>query len=344
MEQSELLQLYAKLTESQKNRIQLLLKDFVLLNDQNAETKPEICPVCNQKYRMIKKGKHTNGKQRYLCKGCGHKFTWDSHTVVSNLKIGKDEFYTICLDTLNGVPIKVTASNLNRSSVCVFENRHKFLVVLEEILDKSKDIVSGTVEFDETYLLESVKGTSPKNRKARHRGEPSNLRGISHEQVCIVTTTDRNCHEIFKGVGYAKPTSEIIAQTFSERIVNKSSIYTDGTRIYDKLAQDTYCKIAYLPTHECYTKVEHLNTVNSIHSMIKDRIRLYRGIATKYVNRYTALFVFMRKFLDMDDNEKTEITSRALKHFNCSVTRHSLRMSHLFLDYASIAANRPQLV
>ena len=37
-------------------------------------------------------------------------------------------------------------------------------------------------------------------RKARKRGGPSSYRGLSHEQVCIVTTTDRNGHEIFKAV------------------------------------------------------------------------------------------------------------------------------------------------
>lgn len=34
----------------------------------------------------------------------------------------------------------------------------------------------------------------------------------------------------------------------------------------------------------------HLNTVNNFHSFIKDRYDYYRGVATKYLNRYNALF------------------------------------------------------
>ena len=37
-------------------------------------------------------------------------------------------------------------------------------------------------------------------------------------------------------------------------------------------------------------KFFHLNTVNSFHSFIKKRIAFYRGVATKYLNRYNGLF------------------------------------------------------
>jgi hypothetical protein len=37
----------------------------------------------------------------------------------------------------------------------------------------------------------------------------------------------------------------------------------------------------------------NLNTANSFHSFIKDRYRDYRGVATKYLNRYNALFVLV---------------------------------------------------
>ncbi len=36
----------------------------------------------------------------------------------------------------------------------------------------------------------------------------------------------------------------------------------------------------------------NLNTVNNFHSFIKNRYVLYRGVATKYLNRYNVLFTF----------------------------------------------------
>lgn len=74
--------------------------------------------------------------------------------------------------------------------------------------------LSGTIEIDETFELESQKGCRKIQRKARKRGGPSSYRGLSHEQVCIVTTTDRNGHEIFKAVGYGKPTKNSILENF----------------------------------------------------------------------------------------------------------------------------------
>lgn len=124
-------------------------------------------------------------------------------------KIERSIFQQIVLDTLNGVLIKKTAAALNVPIPCVFKNRHKLLCTLEEWPDDENLRLSGTIEFDEEYVLESQKGPRKIKRKAHKRGGHSKYRGISHEQVCIVTTTDRNGHEIFKMVGFGKPTANL---------------------------------------------------------------------------------------------------------------------------------------
>lgn len=43
--------------------------------------------------------------------------------------------------------------------------------------------LSGIVEFDETYFLDSHKGEYNLNRKARHRGGKATQRGVSSEQI-----------------------------------------------------------------------------------------------------------------------------------------------------------------
>ena len=139
------------------------------------------------------------------------------------MKIDVDEFIEICIDTLTMVPIHKTAARLNR---------HKFLSMLEKYLESEKIQLSGTIECDVTYVLESSKGSSLKHRKARHRGEPSRFRGISHEQICIVTTTD----------------------------------------CYNSLAECKNCKVVHLKGHQSYNQVEHLNVVNHIHSVIKNKL------------------------------------------------------------------------
>jgi len=59
-------------------------------------------------------------------------FAYDSYMITSFLKIDVDEFIEICIDTLTMVPIHKTAARLNCSIKCVFQNRHKFLSMLEK--------------------------------------------------------------------------------------------------------------------------------------------------------------------------------------------------------------------
>ena len=110
---------------------------------------------------MIKKG-FARRKQRYLCMECKHKFTYDSHMITSFLKIDVDEFVEICIDILTMVPIHKTAARLNRSIKCIFLNRHKYLSMLEKYLELEKIQLSRTIKCDETYILESSKGSSLK--------------------------------------------------------------------------------------------------------------------------------------------------------------------------------------
>ena len=328
MKQSELLKAIASLTPYQRRKLDRYIIDALHLNEEDLNTKPEVCPYCHKQSHMIKKG-FASGKQRFQCKDCNHVFTYNSHTITMYSKIDRSMFLRIVQDTLAFVPIKKTAADLDLSIPCVFENRHKFLCALEELLDLENQLLSGTIEFDETFELESHKGSRNRNKKARKRGGPSKYRGISHEQICIVTTTDRNGHEIFKMIGFGKPTTNSILENFSGSLAKKSIIYTDGAFCYDQLAQKTECRLVQLKDHNSYNQVEHINTVNYIHSFIKRQLAQYRGVATKYINRYLSLFVFARRFQDMDENEKMPIISKKLKALNFTITRTSLKSTHL---------------
>ena len=106
-------------------------------------------------------------------------------------------------------------------------------------------------------------------------------------------------------------------------------LYVDGTHIYDDLARKTEYDIRHLKGYESYNKVEHLNTVNCIHSIIKKIYTFYRGGVSYYLDRYLALFFFMRRVMDMDDSEITELIVRKLKEVRYNVTRGKLK--HVYM-------------
>lgn len=328
MKQSELLKNIAQLDAYQKRQVESSITKFLQLNKEDENTEPDSCPYCGKHSKMIKKGFH-RGKQRYQCKECFHVFSYNSNTITMYSKIERSKFRTILLDTLACVPIKETAAKLVLSIPCVFENRHKILCALMMMLDQEPERLSGTIEFDETYKLESQKGNRHIKRKARHRGEPSNYRGISHEQVCIVTTTDRNAHEIYKAVGFEKPTTNSILENFQGKLVKKSIIYVDGATSYNELAKKCHCSLLHLVTHKSYNQVEHLNTVNHIHSFIGRLYSNFKSVSTKYINRYMSLFVFIRRFMKLDDYERLNTILHKLKKLSFSITRKTLKTYQL---------------
>ena len=134
---------------------------------------------------MIKKGfKHD--KQRYQGKECNHVFTYNSHTITMYSKIERSMFHKIVLDMLNCVAIKTTAADLDVSIQCVFENRHKLLCALEQLLNMEHMKLSGTIEFDETFELESQKGNSI------YREEPLMQDGKPVITETLFTPTEHN--------------------------------------------------------------------------------------------------------------------------------------------------------
>ena len=68
-----------------------------------------------------------------------------------------------------------------------FRWRHRFLAAARG----GSGVLKGIVEADETYMLESRKGTRKLGRKARRRGGKAKKRGLSREQVPVLMAVDR---------------------------------------------------------------------------------------------------------------------------------------------------------
>ena len=81
--------------------------------------------------------------------------------------------------------------------------------------------------------------------------------------------------------------------------------------------------------HQTFTPVIHLNTVNSMHSGFKKLYRHYRGVSTKYLSRYLALYIFMRRFMGMDNQEKLMVFLAKTKETLASFTKVMVKSLNL---------------
>ena len=96
----------------------------------------------------------------------------------------KDKWATQTTAMIDGVSTVRAAQRCGAHHTMAFRWRHGFLAALAG--DRPKAL-SGLVEGDETFILESFKGKrSSASRKPRERGGKSAKRGLSAEQVPVV--------------------------------------------------------------------------------------------------------------------------------------------------------------
>ena len=283
----------AQLLEQAKLMMQNHSTSVVKSNTQrNAIPRPD-CPYCNGS-NVVLNGKHRE-KQRYWCKSCNRTFVTTTNTASKGSHYDIDTWKKVISDTFNGCSIDKTAESIGAAHSTVFRMRHKILLALQYLEEMEPTELSNIAELDETYVLESEKGKKfgeNATREPRKRGSKATKRGLSDEQVCICTGVERN-----KGSSYAvtvnraRPSNDEIQQAFDSHIEEGTVIFTDGLKGYHILEENVDCRVTGVSVEEMkHSKTANLNNVNSFHSFIKNRYRNYRGVASKYINRYNALF------------------------------------------------------
>ena len=292
---------------------------YMKLNDELKQTRPVTCPICAiDNGQFIKKGFQA-GKQRYQCKHCGSKFTYDTKQLTAHSHQTVDSWITMIEDTLSITSLDKTAEKIGVCHESAFNMRHKLLVFME-IMTESNALLDEIVETDETFIPESQKGIKCKTRKPRKHGEGATKRGLSNEQYCVCVATDRKNNLIANCVNRAQPSGDDLINALASHIIPQSVLLCDGATAYNQLADLLECKKVELIGHESYDRIYHLNTVNNLHSRIKEMLRQFRGVASKYLNRYLALFTIIASFAKFTVAESTDVLRRSLAALRERVT------------------------
>lgn len=132
-------------------------------------------------------------------------------------------------------------------------------------------------------------------------------------------------------VNRAKPTSNEVIQGFGSVIQKQSILINDGLfSNYELIKQNELTSVVISEHHE-FTSTIHLNTINNRHSGFKQLYRHYRGVSTKYLSRYLALYIFMRRYMGMDNQEKFMVFLAKAKQSLGSFTNHMVKSQNLLL-------------
>ena len=138
------------------------------------------------------------------------------------------------------------------------------------------------IEMDETYVTHCRKGRFIKDHPGKKRGTCASRAGLSDEKVCIITAVQRLGKCIARSLNVSKPSIKNV-EDFCQSVANKSYVWTDGLQSYTKVLREKKCTNKVLNTYSEYGAVNHLNNVNSFHSILEPN----RAVIDLFVVHFT---------------------------------------------------------
>ena len=215
---------------------------------------------------------------------------------------------------MNGFTVRKSAEICGISKDTVFIWRHKILDALQNMAASVN--LDGIIEADETFFAISFKGDHKKSttftmpRKAHKRGKQTHLRGLSHEKVCVPCAVNRNGLSIAKITNLGRVGAKDIHNAFDNRIESNSILCTDTITCYNDLAKTEKLELIQLKTGKSKLVIYHIQHINSYHSMLKNFMIRFHGVATKYLNNYLIWHNFLNYAKERATNiMKTERSS-----------------------------------
>ena len=164
--------------------------------------------------------------------------------------------------------------------------RHRFL---SQIADHQAQHVSGIVEADETFFLESFKGQRNLPRPPRKRGGRAKRRGLSAEQIPVLVVRDRSGQQAdFK---LEKLDALHVGERLRPLVDADAILCTDSAAVYTHFAKEE--GITHRPINPSQKRrvdgAFHIQNVNAYDSRLKSWMIPFHGVATKYLANYLVL-------------------------------------------------------
>ena len=240
------------------------------------------CPHCGRD--DVRGWGTAGGKPRYRCTGCRKTFNPLTGTPLAGLH-HQDRWPDQAQALIHGETVAKAAERCKVAYTTAFRWRHRFLSALN--LDKPL-CLSGIVEADETFILESFKGKrSDLPRASRKRGGKAGKRGLSAEQIPVIVARDRTGATIDAVLPRLDAAS--ITAVLGQVINRPAELCCDGGSAITAFARRARVKFHVLPAPGL-PKPEapdfHINNVNAYHGRLKEWMRRFHGVATKNLPSY----------------------------------------------------------
>ena len=271
----------------------------------------EKCRKCGAD-KIVKFGKDKNGKQRYKCKCCGSTFTATSFSVISRTRHSEAVWETYIRLLLVGASLEECAFQCGISVRTAFIWRHKILNALKH--DQENRIMAGIIEADEKYYPISYKGNHKKSktfvmpRESYKRGTDNRSNNVP--KACVMCAVERNGQSYSEVLGAGQSNTKMVTYAFQKRVAPDSIMLSDcGSTLVNYFSKRNDVDILALKSSVSGNHnggdpeirgIYHIQTVNNFQKRLDDFLHHYNGVATKYLNHYVGLFVWIENHKKME--------------------------------------------
>lgn len=237
------------------------------------------CPNCNSK-NYIKFGKY-NGIQRYKCKECDKTFSKTTKSVWSYSKIEPEKWVKFMELFLQKSTLRACSKILEINIRTAFIWRHKVMQFM--IPQITADKLEGKIFITKTMQKENFKGCK------------NITRNLERENIWIVGAKDRRDSMIVVSISRKYWDEKSFDRLVYSKIEKNSYIVSDYDRYIINIAKK-HNKGIVINTYkeEC---------IKNFKQNLKRWIGGFKGVATKYLDRYLSYFTIFnvyKKFNSLD--------------------------------------------
>lgn len=287
MRQSEFLGILGQLSKLNPLQKELMLTRLAqgLGEDQgnlaSMLEKPVACPRCGCPH--LGSWGLRKGLRRYRCRSCQSVFSALSQSPLSGL-YHREKWLQYAASLLDGKTIRGAAKECGICNTVAFRWRHRFLALIDSM---KPSVLKGLVEVDETLFLDSKKGDRHLKRQPRKRGGKAQKPGRSVEQVTVLVARDR--HGVTTDFILPQFNAEMVSGVLGPVIAPDALLLTDGSPVLASFAAQKgllHQSINASAGERVLFNTFHVQNVNAYHSRLREWMRRFHGVSTKWLSRY----------------------------------------------------------
>ena len=167
-------------------------------------------------------------------------------------------------------------------------------------------------------------------------------RGISNQQVCILTCVDPTHNQYLEPVCVGRIEPKHITKNLVSHFTDDTLLVTDSHRAYKTVANKNGIPLRQIPSGKHTSGGYHLGHVNGYHHNLSQFMQRYCGVSTKYLPNYMALFFWTEKNKDITYQDQTYEVINLLSMQANKVALHKFKKMSIDIDLKGIL-ERPQL-